>query len=153
MGHGGQDGFKASSDGKAVGASLAPEDSWIAKTDLDAFQQDVTALGKQLADGQGPEDVDHLNKIIAWSNACCIVGLLSMWMYPNPITVFALSSWTLSRWTMIGHHICHGGYDKLKCGKSRFKFAVGGLLARVTDWFDWFLPEAWNVEHNNMHHY
>jgi fatty acid desaturase len=21
------------------------------------------------------------------------------------------------------------------------------------DWFDWMLPEAWNVEHNNLHHY
>merc|ERR1719509_644931 len=21
------------------------------------------------------------------------------------------------------------------------------------DWFDWMLPEAWNVEHNNRHHY
>jgi hypothetical protein len=23
----------------------------------------------------------------------------------------------------------------------------------VTQWFDWMLPEAWNVEHNNLHHY
>ena len=21
------------------------------------------------------------------------------------------------------------------------------------DWFDWMMPEAWNVEHNNRHHY
>ena len=21
------------------------------------------------------------------------------------------------------------------------------------DWLDWMLPEAWNVEHNNLHHY
>ena len=26
-------------------------------------------------------------------------------------------------------------------------------LTQVRDWFDWMLPEAWNVEHNNLHHY
>lgn len=48
-----------------------------------------------------------------------------------------------------------GGYDN--CEKSgrfnRFKFAVGGIWRRFLDWFDWMLPEAWNVEHNNLHHY
>jgi len=24
---------------------------------------------------------------------------------------------------------------------------------RARDWFDWMLPEAWNVEHNHLHHY
>ena len=23
----------------------------------------------------------------------------------------------------------------------------------MRDWLDWMLPEAWNVEHNNLHHY
>merc|ERR1712194_637165 len=32
-------------------------------------------------------------------------------------------------------------------------FAVGGLWNRMCDWFDWMMPEAWNVEHNNRHHY
>jgi len=56
---------------------------------------------------------------------------------------------------MIAHHTCHGGYDN--CEKSgrfnRFKFAVGSLWRRLRDWMDWMHPEAWNVEHNNMHHY
>merc|ERR1711908_32735 len=29
----------------------------------------------------------------------------------------------------------------------------GALTNRVRDWFDWMLPEAWNVEHNNLHHF
>merc|ERR1719174_844091 len=57
---------------------------------------------------------------------------------------------------MIAHHTCHGGYDNCHPVKSRwnrFKFAVGSLWNRIIDWLDWMLPEAWNVEHNNRHHY
>jgi hypothetical protein len=31
--------------------------------------------------------------------------------------------------------------------------AQGSLFKRATQWFDWMLPEAWNIEHNNLHHY
>lgn len=58
--------------------------------------------------------------------------------------------------TMIAHHTCHGGYDKCHPNKNRwhrFKFALGSTWRRVCDWFDWMMPEAWNVEHNNRHHY
>jgi len=79
----------------------------------------------------------------------------SMWMNPNPVTIMALSLWTFSRWTTIAHHTCHGGYNK--ADPTRFfnskGFALGSLQKRVTQWFDWMLPEAWNVEHNNLHHY
>merc|ERR1712060_1018615 len=34
-----------------------------------------------------------------------------------------------------------------------YGFAVGSVYRRFRDWFDWMLPEAWNVEHNNLHHY
>jgi len=30
-------------------------------------------------------------------------------------------------------------------------FAVG--WRRVLDWMDWMLPEAWDAEHNKVHHY
>ena len=36
---------------------LAPEDAWIAKFDADAFKEDVRALGKELANQQGPADL------------------------------------------------------------------------------------------------
>jgi len=32
-------------------------------------------------------------------------------------------------------------------------FAIGSIPKRITDWCDWMLPEAWNVEHNRLHHY
>ena len=28
-----------------------------------------------------------------------------------------------------------------------------GPVARFMDWCDWMLPEAWDVEHNALHHY
>lgn len=137
-------------------APIAPEDEWIAKVDVEAFKADIKELGDRLSTGQGEEDVRHLQKIIRWSNICGAVGILTCWMRPNPVSILALSTWTLSRWTMIGHHVCHGGYNKQDDGTGRFTshgFAVGSIANRVRDWFDWMLPEAWNVEHNNLHHY
>ena len=65
-----------------------------------------------------------------------------------------MSVGTMSRWTIIGHHVCHGGFDKCSEGKiSRFKFGVGSVYRRCRDWLDWMLIEAWNMEHNQLHHY
>ena len=83
------------------------------------------------------------------------MGLATMALPLNPVAVVALSLWTYSRWTMIAHHTCHGGYNRVS-GAGRFKsqtFALGGATARARDWLDWMLPEAWNLEHNQLHHY
>jgi fatty acid desaturase len=113
-------------------------------------------LGDELEKNQGEADVAHLNKMIGWSNTCAFLGLLTMGLGVNAFSAIMLSTWTFSRWTMIAHHTCHGGYDKCHPNKKRFhrfKFAIGGFWRRLTDWFDWMMPEAWNVEHNNRHHY
>ena len=86
------------------------------------------------------------------------MGPLPLNLVTTPITVFALSLWTFSRWATIAHHACHGGYNNCRSADpsgafhSR-SFAVGSLRKRATQWFDWMLPEAWSVEHNNLHHY
>jgi hypothetical protein len=77
-----------------------------------------------------------------------------MWLTPNIISVVGLSMWTYTSWTMIAHHTCHGGYNRVEAGKYNSRvFALGGVKRRVEDWCDWMLPEAWNVEHNRLHHY
>ena len=86
-----------------------------------------------------------------------------MWMsgpLARLLPIVARARATCTRWTMIGHHICHGGYnrqdDRRVGGSGRFTsagFAVGSAWRRARDWLDWMLPEAWNVEHNNLHHY
>jgi len=142
--------------------SLAPEDKWAADLDYKAFRQEVGALGKRLANEQGEADIAHLKKMIAWSNAFAFVGISTMWMSgpARLLSIFALSTWTCTRWTMIGHHICHGGYNRQDDPKmggtgrlTSYGFAVGSVFRRCRDWLDWMLPEAWNVEHNNLHHY
>jgi len=134
----------------------APENAWLKKFDLVKFTEEIAQLGKTLEKNQGPADVAHLNKIVMWSNLCALVGILTMGFGVSLIPIVALSTWTFSRWTMIAHHTCHGGYDKIHPNKgrwNRFKFAVGTFWNRLADWFDWMMPEAWNIEHNNRHHY
>ena len=133
---------------------LAPEDAWIGEMDHEGFKADVKELGKRLTEGQGPEDVAHLRKIIRWQRICQWVGALTMWYAINPISIFLLSVGTMARWAIVAHHICHGGFDKCSKGSySRFKFGVGSVWRRCADWLDWMLVEAWNVEHNQCHHY
>uniref|UniRef100_A0A7S0FKY3 Fatty acid desaturase domain-containing protein n=1 Tax=Pyrodinium bahamense TaxID=73915 RepID=A0A7S0FKY3_9DINO len=141
--------------GEAAAAGLAPCDQWIAKLDLPAFGKEVHELGRRLKAEQGREDQAHLEKMVLWSRICAAVGLATMWLTPNPLTVLALSLWTHSAWTMMGHHVSHGGYNRTDdSGTYNSRgFAQGSLWQRVVDWFDWMLPEAWNVEHNQLHHY
>lgn len=144
------------SDNATHKTTLNKNDEWIDKMDLKAFREDIKELGKRLADEQGPDDVAHLHKMILWSNMFTFAGLLGMALPAYFILpAICLSIGTTTRWTMIAHHTCHGGYDN--CEKSgrfnRFRFGVGSLWRRFLDWFDWMLPEAWNVEHNNLHHY
>jgi fatty acid desaturase len=139
-----------------VEEELQKEDQWVEKFDFDRFSEEIRALGKKLELEQGPADVAHLNKIIGWSNGCAAVGLLTMGFGVNLFTIICLSLYTFSRWTMVAHHTCHGGYEKCHPNKkrwSRFKFGLGSTWRRFNDWFDWMMPEAWNVEHNNRHHY
>ena len=141
---------------KVPADELQKGDEWIPNFDIKSFTEEIRALGDRLEKQQGEDDVRHLNKIVGWSNLCAAVGMLTMGFSVNLISIVALSTWTFSRWTMIAHHTCHGGYDKCHPNKGRwhrFKFAIGSFWRRLADWFDWMMPEAWNVEHNNRHHY
>jgi fatty acid desaturase len=127
---------------------------WVHNLDYDAFAKDVNALGKELLKDQGAADVEHLNKILSWRNIAALVGIATMWTVPNPITIAALSTWTYASWTMVAHHVSHGGYNRVDAGKYNSRgFAIGSIQRRISDWTDWMFPEAWNVEHNRLHHY
>ena len=132
---------------------LDPKDEWIAKLDYDAFSKDVTDLGKQLLKETGDADVKHLNKIVQWRNIAAIIGLSTVWTTPNPVTIVALSTWTYSSWTMVAHHVCHGGYNRVDAGRFNSRRFGLGFVNRCIDWLDWMQPEAWNIEHNRLHHY
>lgn len=146
------EGLLSGSDYNAT--KLSDTDAWIENLDHEAFKADIYALGRKLAASQGPEDVAHLEKIVWWSRLCQWIGVLTMWHSVNIVSIFFLSLGCMTRWTIVGHHVCHGGFDRHKHPRyNRFKFGVGSLMTRATDWLDWMLVEAWNVEHNMLHHY
>jgi len=135
------------------GASAVPEhDKWIEQLDLDAFGRDIKELGKKLRAEEGQEHVEHLEKIMMWSNMCLFIGiglsfLPAYCLVPSVLICVGVTA----RWTMVGHHVIHGGYDRSK-KYSRRKFAMG-TWRRLLDWTDWMLPEGWAIEHNIHHHY
>jgi fatty acid desaturase len=83
------------------------------------------------------------------------LGLITLPL--NPYYIFSWLSLCIgifSKWTMIGHHVCHGGYDSNKyVNFNRKQFGIKTIYRRTVDWLDWWLIEAWNIEHNNLHHY
>lgn len=133
------------------------ESAWVKNLDYDSFAQEVTDLGKMLQAQGGQDDIDHLNKMVSWRDKAAIVGILTMALPVNPVAVVALSTWTYSSWLMVAHHVCHGGYNRMdRTGENGWNsrgFALNNGVQRVMDWCDWILPEAWNVEHNRLHHY
>lgn len=138
------------------GVTLPEEALWIQRLDLEKFGSEVHDLGQKLKASQDQNDMKHLRKIVLWSRVCAVIGLGTMWMAPpNLVSIIFLSLWTHSAWTMMGHHACHGGYNRTD-ESGRFSsrgFALGSLWRRLQDWFDWMLPEAWSIEHNQLHHY
>lgn len=65
----------------------------------------------------------------------CALGVATMWLDPNPITIAALSTWTYASWTMVAHHTCHGGYNRVDAGKYNSRgFALGSVTRRIADW-------------------
>lgn len=129
-----------------------PRNAWIAKCDLEGFGQEIKDLGKQLRQGEGQADVDHLEKIMLWSNMCLFMGVaLSFLPAYTLVPSVLIGVGITARWTMVAHHIIHGGYDRSK-QYNRRKFAMG-TFRRLLDWTDWMLPEGWAIEHNIHHHY
>jgi len=131
---------------------------WRRNLDLEGWGAEMRALEKELRAEQGPEDVAHLQKILAFSNLFYFSGVaLAGVCNPasgNVAAAFLLSLGIFARWTMVGHHVSHGGYNSQQVdGRFHRKTFAKGPVNRVFDWLDWMLPEAWDVEHNNLHHY
>merc|ERR1711990_138776 len=143
---------------------------WRENFDLAGWAKEIREVEKeQRSDKYHEEDVKHLKKILGWANMCYYGGLGVMFLLPqlgvaqafgaNVLGAFMMSTAICARWTMVGHHVCHGGYNaamtegnEIKGRFHRRKFARGPWN-RIIDWMDWMMPEAWDVEHNHLHHY
>lgn len=144
---------------------------WRETFDLAAWASEVRAVEKELKADIDQDDVKHLNKILTWANAFYFGGLAILFATPfltnafnaiggvNPIAAFCMSTAICARWTMVGHHVCHGGYNTAQSengvvtGRFHRRTFAKGVARRISDWMDWMMPEAWDVEHNHLHHY
>ena len=116
---------------------------------LRAFTDDLQALGAELRQECGPADLAHLRRIAWAGRLCSLLGWATAWIAPNPLSVIGISTGLFARWTMVGHHISHRGYDRIDGPRAK-TFAEGW---RRWEWPDWLVPAAWKHEHNQLHHY
>ena len=99
---------------------------WRENFDLAAWGAEIRELEKELKQDIDQDDVNHLNKILTWANLFYFGGLAVMFATPfftsalnviggvNPIAAFMMSTAICARWTMVGHHVCHGGYNSVQ---------------------------------------
>lgn len=122
--------------------------------DLSAFTSELNALRARVANELGEADLTHLYKIQRWGRIATVLGYATSFLAPNPVSAFLLAQGKFCRWTMMGHHVLHRGYDAVPNVPERYTskvFARGSR--RYLDWLDVILPEAWDHEHNLLHHY
>lgn len=125
-----------------------------ADIDLVAFAADLDALRARVRCELGAEDLAHLRKMEQWGRAATGAGYAAAVFPLNPVSVGLLSFGRLTRWTMIAHHVLHRGYDRVP-GAPEHRTAKGFARGkrRLVDWLDWIEPEAWEHEHNRLHHF
>jgi fatty acid desaturase len=120
------------------------------------FLNDILAAKKDVEKSVTIEAIeDHFSTIVVTSRLFLIIGLLTIGIQSiNPVVpIVLLVLYHMSMWTIIAHHASHGGLDKTNLTKYHRKTFGKGLLRRMLDWPDLFLPEAWSIEHNKYHHY
>ena len=137
--------------------------------DKNQLQKDIEEIKEKI----GPvsqEDFQHLLKLERWSRAATFGGFFMIYIITALEVSVGLGSfgfWTLgiiaailigvgnvTRWADITHPILHGAYDKVPNVPLKYKkkgYARG--TRRYVDWLDWIKPDAWEYEHNIMHHY
>jgi fatty acid desaturase len=121
--------------------------------DAKGFSAEVEALRREAFATLGSQDLAHLVRTERVGRLASLVGYLTAWIAPNPISAFCLSLGICTRWLM-AHHILHKGYDRVPGVPARYtsKYFARGWR-RFIDWFDWIHPTAWDHEHNTLHHY
>ena len=122
--------------------------------DYEAFARDLDQIRAEAVASIGPADLAHLQKLERWGRACEALGYASAWLGPNLVSSALISLGSTARWTIVTHHVTHGGMDCVPGAPEHYTsrgFAKGAR--RLVDWFDWMHPDAWHYEHNVLHHY
>ncbi|HVZ31259.1 MAG TPA: fatty acid desaturase, partial [Polyangiaceae bacterium] len=134
--------------------AAAPEsDRELEYVDYEGFAREITSMRREILERISSADLNHLKRVERWGRLCSLLGYTTAWLAPNPLSALLISQGNLTRW-MVMHHVGHRGYDRVPGVPRRYTsevFAMG--WRRYIDWFDWIVPEAWNYEHNTLHHY
>jgi fatty acid desaturase len=134
-------------------ASVPTPPAELAGMNVAGFCADIERLKADTYRQISPADFAHLRRIERYGRIAALLGLATAWTIPNPVTAFLLSLGQFTRW-LLAHHITHRGYDRVPGIPARYTsrvFARG--WRRYVDWFDWLHPDAWDHEHNILHHY
>lgn len=124
--------------------------------DLDyaAFARDLDAVRAEVEPAAAPLAHAHMRKQALVGRISTILGYATSWIAPNPISAGLIALGISTRWTIVAHHTSHRGLDRIDgvpAAETSKAFAKG--MRRWVDWFDWLDPEAWDYEHNKLHHY
>jgi fatty acid desaturase len=133
--------------------STVPPADELRGMDVAGFRAAIDRLKADTYRQIGPADFAHLRRIERVGRLATLGGYATAWIIPNPATAVLLSLGQFTRW-LLAHHILHRGYDRVPGIPARYTsrgFARG--WRRFVDWFDWLLPDAWDHEHNVLHHY
>ena len=122
--------------------------------DRKQLAKDIDDVQKELLNKTDISDFHHLLKIERWGRICTGLGYATAWIIPNPVSAYLISQGNFTRWTTVAHHVLYRGYDRIEGIPAHYTskgFAKG--WRRYLDWLDWMYPEAWDAEHNDVHHY
>lgn len=120
--------------------------------DYDKFALAIDKLRSETLTTLNQNDYLHLRRVERRGRLFKLLGYLTAWIIPNPISAFCIHLGHSTRWGM-AHHILHKGYDRIPGIPKRYTsktFAQG--WRRFIDWFDWIIPQGWAYEHNVLHH-
>jgi fatty acid desaturase len=133
--------------------------------DQEKLKNDIEAIKTEIGDPTW-EDYQHLLKLEKWGRIAAGLGY-ALVVLVSVMDLSGFAFWSLAivaailigvanvgRWANVTHPILHGSYDKVP--NIPYKYTKAGYARRnnrYLHWLDWITPEAWEFEHNVMHHY
>jgi fatty acid desaturase len=126
----------------------------LSAAELNSFGEEMLAIRQSAYASISSKDYHHLRHIIWINRILLCIGFGTAWLLPNPISMLIIGIALTGMWTIVSHHVLHGGYDNVPRIPKRYLsnvFASG--IRRYVDWIDWIYPPAWQYEHNVLHHF
>lgn len=120
---------------------------------LSAFANEIKQVGLKASKSVDLKDFKHMKRIEFSGRISFLLALL-LCFYQQPFFAMFLIAYSLMVKWLLMHHIGHGGYNKIEGIPKHYHskhYAIG--WRRYLDWFDWIKADAWNYEHNYLHHY